>query len=307
MDPITALALGGAVKGVTDSVSAITKDIQGVAADSFDSIMRSILPDSSATSVNEEELFAALIGQRLGAYAGADAQSAYQSLLAEKQSTLARADGYIPVEDAANEALSTLVANGSVSAEIANKVKNESFIAAQLDDNTQALYDGRGGANDPTIAVMNMEAALIQAQQVIQQLESGELESEDATIAEDTDSTNEDFAGDETITPNGTEVDGAKSGFVFKPESDHGKDLVILLPSQMAETVQQVVLKDEDGNTLESGVSSGYANADSYGEREHFRFSKPGSAYPKNIRVEVTLIDGSIKEYEIPDPAQRYD
>jgi hypothetical protein len=43
------------------------------------------------------------------------------------------------------------------------------------------------------------------------------------------------------------------------------------------------------------------------GGREHFRFNKPGADYPKDLTVEVTMKDGSIKTYKIPDPSQRYD
>lgn len=308
MDPITAAALSQTVKGVTGAVSALTKDVTKEAAEGFDAVMRSMLSPDEANSVNEEELFAALIGQRLEAHAGPEASSAFQKALEEKKAANTRADGYVNVEQAANEALASLVTAGTVSDSVAATVKKESFAAAQLDDNKTALFDGRGGANDPTIAVMNMEAALIQAQQIIEKIESGETDLEDVPAAgEEGDATGSVGAsGGDVITPTGNEVDGA-GGFVFKPESDHGKQLVVLLPAQMAGDVVDVLLKDENGQEIERGVSSGFANPDTVGDREHFRFTKAGAAYPQNISVEVTLADGSVKEYQIPDPSQRWD
>ena len=313
MDPITALALTETVQGVSNTVRSLTqeeapKTTEG--AEGFDAVLRNMLQPDQANSINEEELFAALISERLGKHAGAEAAAAYEQALGERKAALTRADGYINVEQAANEALQGLVTEGIITEDTAAKVKKESFTAAQLDDNKTALYDGRGGASDPTIAVMNMEAALIQAQQIIESIESGETEAEEpATDGSDTASlTDSSSSGEgEEISASATgDVDGA-GGFLLKPESEHHKKMVILLPAALAQEVQEVLLKDENGQTIERGVSSGYANPDQNGEREHIRFTKAGSDYPANITVEVKLADGTIREYFIPDPAQRND
>lgn len=301
MDPITALALSETVQGVSSAVRSLTEDKPAEGNSGFDTVLRGMLQPDEANSINEEELFSALIAQRLGVHAGEEAAQAYQKKLEERKSALTRADGYIPVEDAANEALGSLVADGTITADIGSQVKNESFTAAQLDDNKNELFDGRGSTNDPTIAVMSMEAALIQAQQIIEKIDSGE-----EPVIDDTETNPADSTGSEEITANGNAVDGA-GGFLLKPEAEHTSKMVVLLPAALAEQVIELVLKDENGEVIERGVSSGYANPDQNGEREHFRFTKSGSEYPKNITIEVTLADGSVKEYNIPDPASRND
>ena len=172
------------------------------------------------------------------------------------------------------------------------------------------FFDGRGSADDPTVAVAVMESALSSAQAILAQLDSGQVSADtvptlnEPPIAPDqsaTEITDED-SGVTTVSPNGNTIDGGQ-GFVFKPESDHEKKLVILLPSQLANDVSDVLLKDEDGNIVERGRSSGYAN----GGREHFRFDRAGQDYPQNLTVEVRMADGSVRLYEIPNPAERYD
>ena len=305
MDPITALALSETIQGVSTAVRSLTEDKPPTETSGFDTVLRGMLEPDEANSINEEELFSALISQRLGVHAGEEAAQAYQKKLEERKAALTRADGYIPVEDAANQALGSLVTDGTITADIGAQVKNESFTAAQLDDNKNELFDGRGSANDPTIAVMSMEAALIMAQQAIERIESGEepvintTENNSATASEDS-------TGSEKIIADGNTIDGA-GGFLLKPAAEHTNKMVILLPAAMAEQVMELVLKDEDGKVIERGVSSGYANPDQNGEREHFRFTKAGSEYPKNITIEVTLADGSVKEYSIADPGSRND
>jgi len=81
--------------------------------------------------------------------------------------------------------------------------------------------------------------------------------------------------------------DTPESGFLWKPESDSG-GLVILLPSKYRSS--SVKLIGPDGKVIEQGRSSGYAN----GNREHFRFSQGGGAYPNGTVVEVTTSDGNV-------------
>ena len=92
--------------------------------------------------------------------------------------------------------------------------------------------------------------------------------------------------------------DDLEEGFLFKPQSESG-GLVILLPSKHRES--KVTLKDTEGNVLEEGRSSGYAN----GDREHFRFGQEGSKYPNGAVVEVTLEDGTVMRHKIDDTSMR--
>jgi hypothetical protein len=94
--------------------------------------------------------------------------------------------------------------------------------------------------------------------------------------------------------------DPFEEGFLYKPVSDSG-ELVILLPSKYRDS--QVVLKDSEGNVIEQGRSTGYAN----GDREHFRFQQSGSKYPNGAIVEVTLADGSTMRHQVEDTSMRID
>jgi hypothetical protein len=100
----------------------------------------------------------------------------------------------------------------------------------------------------------------------------------------------------------GIHVDGA-NGFLWKPVSDSDGRLAVLTPERFTGNVAQVVLKDQAGNVLETGRHGGVGN----GGREHFRFSKPGGAYPPGVTVEVRMRNGGTESYPIAQPSQRYD
>ena len=97
-------------------------------------------------------------------------------------------------------------------------------------------------------------------------------------------------------------VDGP-NGFLFKPRSDSDGKAVVLMPARLTGKIDHVVLKSPDGQVIEKGRFSGVAN----GDRAHFRFSKPGGAYPPGTIVEVRLDDGSTRQWKLTNPAQRHD
>lgn len=97
-------------------------------------------------------------------------------------------------------------------------------------------------------------------------------------------------------------VDGP-NGFLFKPRSDSDGKAVVLLPEKLTGKIDHVVLKGPDGQVIEKGRFSGIGN----GDRAHFRFSKPGGAYPPGTVVEVRLDDGSTRQWTLTNPAQRHD
>lgn len=96
--------------------------------------------------------------------------------------SMARSDGYVSVEDVTNAALLNTVAAGHIDDATSKKIYGESFKAAQLDANLSALYDGRGSANDPTMAVASVEEAMAKSYFTLQQIESGEISADDATV-----------------------------------------------------------------------------------------------------------------------------
>jgi hypothetical protein len=91
-------------------------------------------------------------------------------------------------------------------------------------------------------------------------------------------------------------------GFLWKPTSDKNGDLVILLPKKLTGKAQEVRVLSPDGKkTLGKGRYSGVGN----GDREHFRFSKPGSAYPDKAIVYIKLEDGTTRHLRINDTSRR--
>lgn len=91
-------------------------------------------------------------------------------------------------------------------------------------------------------------------------------------------------------------------GFLWKPTSDKNGDLVVLLPKKLTGRVEEVRVLSPDGKkTLGKGKYSGVGN----GDREHFRFSKPGSGYPDGSIVYIKLEDGTTRHVKISDTSRR--
>lgn len=95
---------------------------------------------------------------------------------------------------------------------------------------------------------------------------------------------------------------GNSSGFLWKPKSDKDGKLAILLPPHMTGKVADVAILSPDGmRTLQRGRYSGSGN----GEREHFRFSKPGGDFPDGAIVVIIMKDGSRQHLEIKETSAR--
>lgn len=111
----------------------------------------------------------------------------------------------------------------------------------------------------------------------------------------------------ESAAPSGPNIElGAQlpptGGFLWKPVSDKNGDLAVLLPKQYTGKVKQVRILSPDGNkVLAKGKYSGVGN----GDREHYRFNKPGSAYPDGAIVLIEMESGAIRHFNIKDTAKR--
>lgn len=93
----------------------------------------------------------------------------------------------------------------------------------------------------------------------------------------------------------------APAGFLWKPVSDSDGNLAILLPPGMTGKVVAVRVLSPDGQVLEEGRHGGVGN----GGREHFRFKRPGGAFPPNCQVQILMKDGSQQTIPIPNPGVR--
>ena len=95
---------------------------------------------------------------------------------------------------------------------------------------------------------------------------------------------------------------GKPGGFLWKPVSDKNGDLVVLLPKKLTGKVQEVRILSPDGTkNLGKGKYSGVGN----GDRDHFRFSKPGSGYPDGAIVYIKLENGTTRHVKIGDTSRR--
>jgi hypothetical protein len=97
----------------------------------------------------------------------------------------------------------------------------------------------------------------------------------------------------------------SRSGqFLWKPVADKDGKLAILLPSRLTGKIKSVaILSPDKTKIIAKGKYSGVGN----GDREHFRFSKAGGAYPDNAIVMITLKDGKTYNVKVKETSDRYE
>jgi hypothetical protein len=285
-----------------DSSTVQTTDSSQDTSDGFAEFMYKALGRTEADQVNEEELFAAAIGRRLGSVSQ-EAADYYESEKSRLMSSRTRADGYVPVEDIANAALKATADAGKVSIEDAERIKGECFLAAQLDDKTDVLYDGRGSGADPTIAVAQMSAALLDIQTKLDQIDSGEITAESRSL----DAPSNGSSGSGVSASGAQSMDGS-GGFLWKPVSESDGNLVVLLPTDLKGLIDRVEIHTEVPPTEETKVAEGRFAGDTHnGGRAHFRFDKPGADYGDNIHLVCYKDDGSYVSWAIGNGGDRHD
>lgn len=248
----------------------------------FESEIRGILKPDAQGDVHEEELFAAVASYLVGKQGGAEASERFLQVLQEKIATPGAS-----VEGAAIEALQTIVDEGLIPAETGDAIYAQAFASAQLDDDAEALFDGRGSEGDPTIAKAPLDEALESARAKLEAFAAGTEEATPRSLAD--------------ARPTGGKTAELGDGFLFKPRSEGDGNLVVLLPETLTGGVVGIELTDEDGDIIEAGDATGVAN----GGREHFRFDRPGGDYPAGVTVRVTLESGEVITRKIDDPSRR--
>jgi hypothetical protein len=269
---------------------------------SFSTILGNLLPSNQKEKINEEQLFAALIEERLTTLKGAENAKAYHQLFTSYQESMVYAKGSPKTEEAARAALSDLVTKGTLTTEEAEKIHAQAFRAAQIDGNSKSLYDSFGD----TMAVTMVNLALASSKKMMAQFDSGEVQAGRLSLNyQQEKGPAEIISGEPLTTPPATTPTAfvGGDGFLFKPISESNGNLVILLPAAMKQKIASVTLTDSTGQLLETGDLFGTFNDG----RPIFHFNKPGSNYPTNITVTVTMLDGTKREYHIPEPSQRYE
>jgi hypothetical protein len=299
MDAINSLFASTLKQGVTALTSAVglskSSSTNTKSSKDFESTLKALLAVDGKKQASEEDVFSALVQERIKSTKGDDALKKFNELLAQSKEAMKKPDGFIPVEDATKDALRKFRDSGAVSKEDADSIYSHAFAAAQLDDNKEALYDDRGGPGDTSVAVASMEQALLSSRTKVAAFAEG---TEKFAIR----SLEEASAGKSGGVSGGhhTSEPGA-GGFLFKPVSDSDGKLAILLPPKLSGLVSGVRLVGPNGETIESGRYAGNGN----GGRDHFRFNRPGGGYPNGLTVEVALKTGEIVRYLIQETSQR--
>src|SRR5262245_9718428 len=67
----------------------------------FDIVLKSLLKPDQANNVSEEDLFAAIVQQRVTALKGKDAGDQFATLMTQQQDQLRKPDGYVSMEGSA--------------------------------------------------------------------------------------------------------------------------------------------------------------------------------------------------------------
>lgn len=283
-----------------------TSTADAASSSEFDALLADSLGLAGDTQVNEEELFAAIIGQKLSEESE-EANVFYQDKIKEFSVSMARSDGYIPLEDVAKEALKATVDAGMVAEDKAEMINATAFAAAQLDEDKDCLFDGRG----ETCALGSMEEAMFKVQAVLDQIEAGTLVLEARSL--DIPS-NVGFTPGHLVDAEGetAKVEGAVESkeaskessekqvrFTWKEEANDG-NLAILLPTRLNGSVDSVSIW-KDGELVEEG-SYDRQTGD---KRAIFRFDEPGAAYGEDLDVKVEKDDGETLVYHIDNGAER--
>jgi|GEM_PF-1073671 len=227
---------------------------------------------------------------------------------AHYQSSFDKLIGKNSFEDTVKAALDSTVKAGLISKELAERINGASFRAAQLDNKLDTLYDGKGGPNDSTIAVMNIDEAIKSAAALLRAMDNSEEPFSPRPL--EAPSNVKPGAG-----VSGASSAGAVSGaggaggisqnFLWKPTSEKDGKLVVLLPAKYRGQVSSVgiysALPPSAANLVEKGKHTGGGHMG----RDHFRFGKSGGGYSDGVYVVATLQNGQQVNYKINDSASR--
>lgn len=299
----TAPITNNASSKITSSVKD-NKFLSELSQNKLTEMLKNYLKADASGNVNEEQLQFAIV----------DSMLTHKSSKLGDEFTKAFAIGSsqgLSVEDNVKQSLKSLTSSGSLTNDEASMLNGVSFDAAQLDTNLIALYDGKGGPNDPTIAVASLDQAITKANALIQSMRDGkaDIKTRGLDVASNSKATNDVGSLSSAAAANSASASshiGSGSGsFLWKPVSDSNGKLVVLLPSKLSGQVASAEiyssLPPSDSNLIEKGKFSGNAN----GGRDHFRFSKTGASYPDGVYVVAKLRDGSYTSFQINETSSR--
>ena len=307
----------------------------------FEALLNPLLVPNQEGVISEEQLFASLLVERITALKGQEAGAEFKSLLEDQKTKMTSSkNGYIPYEEAARTALREYAASGKLSAEEVEQVHSQAFGAAQLDDNLDVLFDDLGSESDLTKAVSDKSAAIASAKAIMNQYDAGSLTATIRSFELAFDSSglalinpyyksvnnysSSDIGEDPLKNPGPDLAAGSVTyktpqaisdnmrtstwEFLWKPIGENSKKLVVLPRAGLGYDVESVVLKDKNGKVIEEGTHYDAADGSPHPDSARkFNFTKPGSAYQKNLLCEVTMTNGAKVIFDIPNPGSRYE
>lgn len=286
-------------------------------AGSFEEFMKKALGSTGKTQVSEEELFASLLEQRVSEVSP-EAAAFFAGEKAKLMTSMAKPDGFVPMEDVALQALNATVASGAITEADAMRVNGEAFAGAQLDADLENLFDDRGGEGDPTISVSSIDEAMGKLKIFMDSMHAGTVKSTDRPL--NVGATGHQLKGNPgastsvgasdtgaTSSVTGSQDMDGSGGFVWKPVSESDGKLVIVLPKELKGSIDRVEIHSSLPPSEATKLDGGRFTGNNNGERPHFRFSKPGAEYGDNVHVVGFKNDGSTVTWDIGDGGQRYD
>lgn len=144
--------------------------------------LRSTLTPDRAGKVNEEQLFAGIVEERVKISYGSEVASKFHERFVLAMSRIGKKSNV--VENAARRALRFLVKHDLLTEKAATKIHSQAFAAAQIDNNAKTLYDSIGSGKDTTIATKNVDLAVSTAIYRLNTFDSGKSTAPDRKIIE---------------------------------------------------------------------------------------------------------------------------
>jgi hypothetical protein len=258
--------------------------------------LASFLP-KGAREVNEEQLFIGLVSQQLEkkkAGLGQKFNDAVQKELSSASSQ-SKKGKTAQLEDLGQKVLNDLEKDGSITKSERESILKKAWTAAQLDDNP-ALWDSRGGKNDPTIAKSTLADAQSKVQKNLDAIQSGSLK-----LIEPTTVTNSP-ASTRSVKTGSVSIQDAPSGFLWKPITENSGTAAVLFDSEIAKNASSVELVGPDGKSITTGRFTSFGDD---GKRGKYVFGKAGSSYPSGSQIVITLNSGEKITVALGDPAKR--
>ena len=277
------------------SPDGVTNDGDLAIKEDFVASMGEILNRGKGQTVHEERLQYGLAAYILGEDVGVEAKEAFTAAFKRLRKKGTANAG----ENAVKDALKSLVADGTITQSQAEKVNGLSFKAAQLDDNHEMLYDGRGS----TSAKMGFNRAMNRAWKVLDAVQR----KEGSFTARDLNAPSTPLESSSAASSiHGSSGTSGSGGFLWKPVSESDGRLVVLLPGSLRGQLKSVAIYDQHPDNGGRQIERGRFSGDTHnGGRPHYRFDRAGSAYPDGVYVVAKLRDGRQETFQINDSASR--